>query len=76
MSASLLTYKGERFKAGDIAYLRVAVRGFAEDWDGVRRAVCEPVDRKGNPDPEAHVQVYSIDEAILSESKIVAEDEK
>ena len=33
--------------SGDVAYLRLKVACFVDDFDGVRVAVCEPIERNG-----------------------------
>lgn len=66
MGAVILSDKGERFAKGATAYLRLRVVGFAEDFDGVKVAVCESIGKDGQPDGTPGARVYyDIPEAQL-----------
>lgn len=75
MGASLLSYEGSIFKAGATAYLRLRVIGFAEDFDGVKCAVCESIGKDGQPDTAPGVRAqYQVPEAQLVPGRVVAEE--
>lgn len=78
MPATLLYYEGERFKAGDVVYARLAVRGFSDDFDGRRCAIVEAIVKttagKYKPDPDCEPRLYYIPESHLIEGDVVLEE--
>lgn len=73
MGASILSENGEMFTQGATAYLRLRVLGFAEDFDGVKCAVCESIGKDGEPDatPGARTE-YMIPEKQLIPASVIA----
>lgn len=67
--------KGERFKKGATAYLRLRIVGFGEDFDGVKVAICESIGKSGKSESTKGARVYyDIPEAQLVPGNTVADE--